>query len=284
MSTKGGSIAEFDKNWRIRPETVRNFWRRGAPQNQIELAFRCHWDFINEVVGLPKKGKVLDVGAGRGSMSSFFVEAGYEVTLLDSSEKVLNAAKKIFEENHHEAEFECADGVKMPFEENSFAVVVSMGLLEHFKNIAEPIREQLRILRPGGVFVAYVIPGRTDNVQSLFKPLNSALKKLAPLFELGGKSPKKRVFRNDYNSETYVRYLKRLGGVNNVEASGVYPLPEISYSPEFPFSFMPVFIERILVKVYMNILKWRRDAYRQNPWICDEKLGQGFMVWCKKKK
>ncbi len=47
---------------------------------------------------------------------------------------------------------------------------------------------------------------------------------------------------------------------------------------------MPLFIEKVLVSVYANVLEWRKRVYKQNPWMCEEELGQGFMVWCKKKK
>ncbi len=222
MGTQRGSTKEFDSNWVARPESHRIHWRKGKPRNQIEFAFRQHFEFIKEVVGLPKKGAVLDVGAGRGSMSAYFVEDGYDVTLLDSSKYVLDVAQGIFASNHHPASFVCGDALHMPFDDGSFDVVVSIGLLEHFKDITLPIQEQLRVLKPGGVFVAYIIPKRSDNVQALFQPLNDALKKFAFVFDSGSKKDlKRRVYRNSYGSNEYVRFLKKLRKVYDVTTSGV---------------------------------------------------------------
>ena len=285
MGKQQGSTKEFDKNWVARSEATRSHWSKGKPKHQIELAFQQHFDFIKEVIGLPKEGAVLDVGAGRGSMSSIFADEGYDVTLLDSSSHVLDVAKNIFSANKHDASYICSDVQSMPVEDASFDVVISIGLLEHFKDIVPPMREQLRILKPGGTFIAYIIPQRKDNVQTLFQPLNDALKKFAFLFGQSNKvKQKSRVYRNDYDSKQYVRYLKRKRDVVGIRTTGIYPFPELSYSPSFPFTVLPQFIESTIVRVYINILEWRRRVYNKHPWMCEEELGQGFMVWCKKKK
>lgn len=279
-----GSVKEFDANWRGRSETAINFWRRGKALNQIELAFGQHYSFMREEIGIPKSGKVLDAGAGRGSFAEYFVDDGYETTLLDSSEVALASAQSLFAQRKHKAEFVVGDVLRIPFEDASFDVVVSIGLLEHFTDVSKAIDEQLRVLASGGMFVAYVIPKRTDNVQQLFAPLNDLLAKSSWLFNPAhAASAKSKVYRNAFDASHYEKYLKKTRRVVKIDSRGVYPLPEISYSFQFPFSFLPPVFEKVIVAVKNNVLRWRADTYEGHPWGCDEKLGQGFMVWGQKR-
>ena len=44
------------------------------------------------------------------------------------------------------------DGIKMPFEDGSFDVVISTEVLEHVPDPAHYLAEVKRVLKPGGVF------------------------------------------------------------------------------------------------------------------------------------
>ena len=54
--------------------------------------------------------------------------------------------------------FACADARILPFKNASFEVVLSGGLLEHFPDPLPVLTEMVRILRPGGIFYADVVP------------------------------------------------------------------------------------------------------------------------------
>ncbi|MCB0360140.1 MAG: class I SAM-dependent methyltransferase, partial [Bdellovibrionales bacterium] len=166
-----GSTKEFDTNWKTRRETHYNHWVRGEPQNQIQLAFRSHWEVFQEILGplAEKKGRSLEVGCGRGSISGYFADDGWDTVLLDTSEAVLKIAESIFERAGLQAEFVVGDANALAFEDNSFDVTVSIGLLEHFENVRVPIAEQVRVLKPGGWFLGYIVPERPDNVQRYFR-------------------------------------------------------------------------------------------------------------------
>ena len=83
----------FDRSWETREESHYNHWVRGVPANQIQFAFRRHWlTFQRYLPGLPGK-EILEVGCGRGTISSYFADAGYAVTLLDSSPAVIDIGR-----------------------------------------------------------------------------------------------------------------------------------------------------------------------------------------------
>lgn len=278
-----GSAESFNKNWCESKETNYNHFIRGRVKNQIQFAFRQHWDFLREVVKIPKTGSSLEVGCGRGSISSYLAENGYNVTLLDISEKVIDTAKKTFKANNHfsKADFYVGDAEALPFEDKKFDIVISIGLLEHFKDARKVISEQIRILKKNGLFIAYVVPEKWS-IQNIFKPLNNFLKNNKQLFlEQNIIKNKSKVYRSKYDSGYYLDILKN-ESIKNVKVKGVFPFPSISYSADFPFTLMPDSIERVLVDIYTNIAAAKRNK-AMHPWVCDELLGQGFYIWGKKK-
>ncbi|MEM1535533.1 MAG: methyltransferase domain-containing protein [Candidatus Pacearchaeota archaeon] len=48
------------------------------------------------ILELKERGTVLDLGAGKGKLSKFFYEKGFNVTAIDKSRKIVDALKKKF--------------------------------------------------------------------------------------------------------------------------------------------------------------------------------------------
>lgn len=276
-----GSTAEFDRNWRQRSEAVYNHWTRIRPKNQVQLAFRSHWEVFTELIGplAEKRGKALEVGCGRGSLSSYFADDGWNVTLLDYSSAVLETAQRIFEQNGHTAKFTSGDANSLPFPENSFDVTYSIGLFEHFEDVRLPISESLRVLKPGGWFLGYIVPERPDNLQYYFNWMNWILKSLSRV-ATGSKSQrehKTEVYRSDNYSEHYIKAIKGLE-YRNLTVFGMYSMPMISHSPEFPFSLLPAPLEWVLTNFFELVLGVRSLLTGRHGWICSEKMGQAFLL------
>lgn len=111
---KVSGMAGFDRNWRTRKESRNNYWTRGAPANQMQVAFRKEWELFREILGATVAGRCPEGGCGRGSISSYFAAAGFECTLLDYSRSVLGTASGIFQVNGHRAGFVCGDANRLP--------------------------------------------------------------------------------------------------------------------------------------------------------------------------
>ncbi len=279
---KEGSHSNFDKNWKNRPETYNNYWTSGKPKNQIELAFRMHWTLFKEILGDNSGKKVLEVGCGRGSISSYFAQNKFDCTLLDISSSVIEVAKKIFEETGHKANFVVGDALNLPFQDNEFDVIVSIGLFEHFENLDSLISEHQRVLKKGGRVLAYVVPENKKNIQAKYLLINKVLKFISSIFVKDGKKyMKDEIFRSNYNSD-YYRNIIETYNVSEFQSIGMYPLPMISHSPNFPFSLLPKTLEKILTLIFESVLITRKIFYKKNPWTCEEELGQAFLITYKK--
>lgn len=277
---KHGEVDSFEKNWQERKETYYTHWTRTEPQNQIQLAFRNHWSLLNELMGSSyfKHGRrVLEVGCGRGSLSCYFSDAGYKCDLLDISEDVINRAGTIFQEHNLKAKFNVGDAEKLPFDDKSFDIVFSIGLLEHFKDCEQLIREQVRVLEDGGLLFCYVVPEYKNNLQKEYEWVNRILKGYVE-DSTERTRQKHPVWRSTVSSRDILFLLEKYG-LSNVEASGVYPLPVISHSIEFPFTLMPEESEKDLVEYLTKMLEENSRKTGKHPWLCEEGYGQAFAMW-----
>lgn len=276
-----GDAESFDKNWKERSEAYLTHWTREEPKTQIQLAFRNHWTLFQELQTLTpghNRGKrVLEVGCGRGSLSCYYADAGYSCELIDLSAKAIDVAKAIFDHNKLKASFAVGDANNLPYTDGSFDVVFSIGLLEHFEDIKTPLAEQVRVLNKGGIFIGYVVPKYTNNIQQQYNWFNEILKCYQSEKRIESHA-KSEVFRSDIGSSRYLPILDQLG-LDEVKASGVYPLPMISHSIDFPFSLMPDQAELVFTKHLIEILEQRKAELGYHPWLCEEGFGQAFLIW-----
>src|SRR5688500_12132346 len=124
------------------------------------------WNYIrmaNEIAERVPSGRLLDWGCGLGQMSYLLRRRGFDVVSYDmgvTAESLpdlpLTRAVSIVHGTHPTA---------LPFEDSTFDVVLSCGVLEHVDefsgvrgNEARSLREIHRVLRPGGWFPIYQLP------------------------------------------------------------------------------------------------------------------------------
>jgi ubiquinone/menaquinone biosynthesis C-methylase UbiE len=104
-------------------------------------------------IELPENAKILDVGCGSGTLAKFWKDQGYDVIGLDISDEALEITrnKGIY----------CIKGdvtKGLPFNNDTFDLVYSDGLLEHFAD-PKPILEE--IFRVSKKYVLTIVPRKT---------------------------------------------------------------------------------------------------------------------------
>jgi ubiquinone/menaquinone biosynthesis C-methylase UbiE len=88
---------------------------------------------------------ILDVGGGHGQNIAALLKAGHNVTVLGSSPE---CSRRLVEfESNCNFKFLAGSVVKLPFESDSFDVVISFRLLSHLYNWQEEISELCRVAR-----------------------------------------------------------------------------------------------------------------------------------------
>ena len=101
--------------------------------------------------------KLLDVGAGSGTISATFAKEVPDgrVIATDVKEDILLRARAVAEEvGVHNIEFQQADVFKLPFADETFDVTHCHQVLCHLKEPWNALSEMLRVTKPGGVVAA----------------------------------------------------------------------------------------------------------------------------------
>ena len=91
---------------------------------------------------LPKSAKILDVGCGSGTLAHFWKEQGYNIIGVDISDKSLGITR--------DKGVCCVKGdvtKRLPFGNNTFDLIYSDGLLEHFVDPKPVLDELFRVSR-----------------------------------------------------------------------------------------------------------------------------------------
>jgi SAM-dependent methyltransferase len=129
-----------------------------------------------------KRGRLLDIGAGRGEMLAAALESGWEAVGIEPSESFADYAEK-----HTGAEVRRQPIEQCGFESESFDAVILGAVLEHLYNPNETIREIARVLRPGGVLFVDVPneDGLYFRIGNLYQKLRGRdwVVNIAPTFE-----------------------------------------------------------------------------------------------------
>ena len=111
--------------------------------------------FMRELVNFERfPGKqLLEIGCGLGTDLLQFARGGALVTGVDLTPKSVELAKAGFALHGLPMRALVADAENLPFEDNSFDVVYSFGVLHHTPNTARAIDEAYRVLKPGGKII-----------------------------------------------------------------------------------------------------------------------------------
>ncbi|MCX6085530.1 MAG: methyltransferase domain-containing protein [Caldiserica bacterium] len=123
----------------------------GAYEDELENAL------VFRHVGVVRGKTVLDVGCGTGLYSIRLSEGGADVTAVDISPKMIEIARRKAQDRGQYIWYDQADMIKLPYENRTFDMVVSIAALEFSADPLLALMEMARVLRPGGKLVVGVL-------------------------------------------------------------------------------------------------------------------------------
>lgn len=96
---------------------------------------------------------ILEVGCGVGDFALHLADLHARVTAVDFSPQAIEIAQKKSTAQKKSVDFQVADAQSLPFEDNSFDLLLSCECLEHVPNPQLALNEFKRVLKPQGKLV-----------------------------------------------------------------------------------------------------------------------------------
>jgi len=122
---------------------------------------------------IPEESLVLEVGFGSGRiLARIAKERNCRCVGVDVADDAFTSLSFFSQQQRVKVEAIKGDGFSLPFKDQSFDVVYSEGVIEHFPigRAAEMVREHARVCRPGGLVIVSV-PNKLAFFHSLTKLL-----------------------------------------------------------------------------------------------------------------
>jgi ubiquinone/menaquinone biosynthesis C-methylase UbiE len=127
--------------------------------------------------------RLLEVGCGVGIDLVRFAEGGAEVTGIDLAEVSIGLAKKNFAPRSLSVDLHVMNGEEMPFEDDSFDVVYTHGVLQYTAHASEMVSEIRRVLRSDGEAIL-MVNNKNSWLNVMSKVMNVGLEfEDAPVFK-----------------------------------------------------------------------------------------------------
>lgn len=107
--------------------------------------------------------RVLEIGCGLGTDAVQFARAGAHYTGIDLTPRAISLARKRFSLLDLPGDLHVGDAEALDFDDDSFDLVYSHGVLHHTPDIHAAVKEISRVLRPGGRAVVMLYHRRSLN-------------------------------------------------------------------------------------------------------------------------
>lgn len=213
----------WDSSWSCLEGRMAQLYTTGAPRTIHEFWQRCYFEDLWALMGPgAAKARYLELGAGRGTTSMYLASRGCDVTMLDLSAAGFKIAERNFlREGLALPGFVHADARDTKLPAASFDCVFSVGLLEHFETPNPVLLEAVRLLRPGGLQFAVIMPERPENIRwltlALLRPwalwrqlMPETLKRQLRQVLRRPPAPAPPVLRTAYSRADYLRMVEGL--------------------------------------------------------------------------
>jgi len=134
-------------------ESYDDKWSISFDERCIDYA-RGRFDAVAGDQPLPY-GRALELGCGTGFFLLNLMQSGVARTgsVTDLSPGMVKVALRTAEKLGLDVDGRVADAETIPYEDNTFDLVVGHAVLHHIPDVEQSLREVIRVLKPGGRFV-----------------------------------------------------------------------------------------------------------------------------------
>lgn len=158
---------KYDRESRVREQY--------KSSDNLEARIRLHtyntnkmdWNkWFFEKMDIPDHSRILELGCGNGilwSRNLNSISNTWDITLSDLSEGMLESSEKNI--NNNSFKYKVVDIQGIPYEDESFDIVIARHMLYHVLDLNKALTEVSRVLKPKGKF--YTSTNSRDNMHEL---------------------------------------------------------------------------------------------------------------------
>lgn len=156
LPTLNGAARDAREHWNAHPcgfvdgeQGTLSFY-----QSIAENRYQIHPWLADLIDGISVRGeRVLEIGHGIGTDLVRFAQNGMSVAAVDLAESHHAMAAENLKLNSFDGDLRLCDATDLPFEDESFDLIYSFGVLHHMNNPEACVSECYRVLKPGGRIV-----------------------------------------------------------------------------------------------------------------------------------
>ncbi|MEW6209359.1 MAG: methyltransferase domain-containing protein, partial [Acidobacteriota bacterium] len=130
---------------------------------------------------IPRSGRALDVGFGRGGTLIMLAQTGYEAHGLEVSGESITAAEDLAKQAGVDLKLGLLEGTELTYPDSYFDIVISWNAVYYYGKrslVAAAIEEFRRVLRPEGVLLMSVIHPNSFMVRRLSEDLGDGARRI----------------------------------------------------------------------------------------------------------
>lgn len=218
---------QFEKEWQ-------NTFSESAESHNLdyqisiwsEAGLECYlayfFEYLNPHLKRGRRGNfLLDIGCGPGTFARVMAQKGFNVYGVDYSAAMIRKAKE--KSNGYSINYRVGEIYHLPYKNNSFDMVICLGVFQHLEKPAEALRELKRVMKDEGLLIIHTL--NAFSLYRLFLWKDNTLKRYNP-FQF------KRLLQNEE--------------FHKVSLKGIYLFPK-------PFYFITRIIKRLRLYEFFNI-------------------------------
>lgn len=210
-------------------DDVRRFWNRNVCQTEFltdfergtkeffdaaeQVRYRYHYHIPPLLERLATEypgGKLLEIGCSMGTDLLQSARNGLQVTGIDLTEAGIDLARRRFDLYGHSADLRIGNAEQLEFDDDTFDIVYSFGVLHHTVDTQQAINEVHRVLKPGGKAAIMLYHSRSLNqVAHLLTglPADGNREDPVPIARTYSRSSARQLFSRFSHVTTSVDYL-----------------------------------------------------------------------------
>ena len=201
----------------------------------------------------------LGAGCGTGRIEAWLAGKGAKVICLDHFVEALQVSRIHAQRLHCAEHFLVGDLEQMPFKGETFNLIYSGGVLEHFNKPTDVLREYFRVTKPGGIIIVSVPNLVGVNAGFGMRPV------MEPLIN---KFRKTVNIEQNFSSMKFKKALKE-SGFRYLDISPAF----FNIFDYFPFRYLRKFLS--LLRIYAYYCRFLNSFGRRFPGIA---FGYSFII------